>query len=78
MARVISLLLAAIVPCLCAGTPVLGGYDVVAYFTASQPTKGSSNYTASYRNYTFQFASSTNANIFKANPSKYAPAYGGY
>ncbi len=54
------------------------GYDSVAYFTVGQPTKGSDQFTAEYMGATFKFASAENRDIFKANPSGYAPQYGGY
>ena len=54
------------------------GYDSVAYFTVGQPTKGSDQFTAEYMGVTFKFASAENRDIFKANPSGYAPQYGGY
>ncbi|MBL25166.1 MAG: YHS domain-containing protein [Rhodospirillaceae bacterium] len=57
---------------------VAGGYDVVAYHTAGQPTKGSANYSAKYQGATWHFASAKNQKLFKANPAKYAPAYGGW
>ncbi|MDJ0779758.1 MAG: YHS domain-containing (seleno)protein [Gammaproteobacteria bacterium] len=57
---------------------VVGGYDVVAYHTVGKPTKGSANYSASYQGATWHFASRDNLDLFKAEPAKYAPAYGGW
>ncbi len=54
------------------------GYDPVAYFTAGAPTKGNASYTATYEGAMYQFASEANRGLFLANPSKYAPEYGGY
>jgi YHS domain-containing protein len=54
------------------------GYDPVAYFTAAAPTKGSQQYTATYKNAIYQFSSAQNRDLFQANPSKYAPQYGGF
>ncbi len=54
------------------------GYDPVAYFTAGEPTHGSSQYTATYKNAIYQFSSAQNRDAFRGNPSKYAPQYGGY
>lgn len=54
------------------------GYDTVAYFTQSKPVKGSSEYTATYKNAIFHFASAKNRDLFKADKEKYAPQYGGY
>ena len=57
---------------------VVGGYDVVAYHTAGKPTKGSADFSASYQGVTWHFASAENQAPFKADPAKYAPAYGGW
>jgi len=54
------------------------GYDTVAYFTESQPTKGSQQYTATYKNAIYQFSTAENRDLFKANPAKYAPQFGGF
>ena len=57
---------------------VVGGYDVVAYHTAGEPTKGSAKYSASYQGATWHFSSKDNLKKFKADPAQYAPAYGGW
>jgi YHS domain-containing protein len=57
---------------------VVGGYDVVAYHTVGKPTKGSSSYSTTYQGATWHFASKDNLELFKAEPAKYAPAYGGW
>lgn len=54
------------------------GYDPVAYFTEGAPTKGSAQYTATYKNAIYQFSSEQNRDLFRADPSKYAPQYGGF
>jgi YHS domain-containing protein len=54
------------------------GYDVVAYFTTGQPTAGSDAYAVDYNGGTYRFASQANLDAFKADPAKYAPAYGGF
>ncbi len=54
------------------------GYDPVAYFTESKPTKGSDQYTFEWKGETFKFASAENLALFEADPEKYAPQYGGY
>ena len=56
----------------------LHGYDPVAYFTVNAPTQGSAEYTAVYNDALYQFSSAANRDTFKADPAKYAPAYGGY
>lgn len=57
---------------------VVGGYDVVSYHTAGQPTLGSSDHKATYQGATWHFSSAENKALFEANPAKYAPAYGGW
>lgn len=56
----------------------LKGYDTVSYFTKGKPTKGSDKYTAAYNGAIYQFSSAENRDLFQAEPSKYAPQYGGY
>jgi YHS domain-containing protein len=56
----------------------LRGYDPVGYFEAGAPTKGSADLTAEHNGVTYHFASSENRDLFTANPSKYAPQYGGF
>ena len=57
---------------------ILNGYDAVSYFTESKPVKGSVSYTSVYKNAIYRFSSAENRDTFNANPSKYAPQYGGY
>ena len=57
---------------------ILAGHDAVAYFTEGKPTLGSQNYTAQFDGAVYRFASAGNRDLFRANPEKYAPAYGGY
>lgn len=64
-------------------TPLLGkeainGYDPVAYFTANNAVKGDKAFTHSWNNATWYLSSKENLDLFKANPKKYAPQYGGY
>ncbi len=54
------------------------GFDTVAYFTASKPVKGKPSLKTKWNGSTWQFSSQANLDKFKANPAKYAPAYGGY
>lgn len=54
------------------------GYDTVAYFTKGAPTKGSDKFTAAYNGAIYHFSSAQNRDLFKAEPAKYAPQYGGY
>lgn len=54
------------------------GYDPVAYFTAGKATEGKKDFTASDAGVTYYFASAKNRDLFKADPAKYAPQYGGW
>ena len=40
--------------------------------------KGTSKFTATYKNAVYQFVSSENRDQFRADPQAYAPQYGGY
>lgn len=60
------------------GEAVVGGYDVVAYHTVGEPTKGSADFSTTYQGATWYFASIETLELFKADPAKYAPAYGGW
>ncbi len=54
------------------------GYDPVSYFISEEPQEGKESLTYEYEGATYQFASQENLDTFKADPSKYAPAYGGW
>lgn len=54
------------------------GYDTVAYFTEGKPVKGDEQYSFSYNEAVWLFSSQQNLDLFKSNPDKYAPQYGGY
>ncbi len=54
------------------------GYDPVAYFTSGKPVKGNKQFSVSYKGVPWNFSTKQNADLFKANPEKYAPQYGGY
>lgn len=69
----------------CMGTdePVLEGYDVVEYFNidydnGDAAVLGSSEFAVVYDSYTYYFVNEANKELFSANPTKYAPAYGSY
>ena len=57
---------------------ILAGHDTVAYFTKGKPTVGSEKFTAQHDGAVYRFVSAENRDLFRANPDKYAPAYGGY
>lgn len=57
---------------------ILHGFDAVSYQTAAAPVRGTASYTATHEGAIYHFASAANRDVFKANPARYAPAYGGY
>ena len=54
------------------------GYDPVAYFTEHKPVKGDDKLRYKWNNADWYFSSQKNLDLFKADPEKYAPQYGGY
>lgn len=54
------------------------GYDPVAYFTLGAPTRGLATLKATYQGAEFHFATPANRAAFIANPTRYAPQFGGY
>jgi YHS domain-containing protein len=56
----------------------VGGYDPVAYFTDGKPVAGKASITHQWKGATWRFASEKNRDLFKAEPARYAPQYGGY
>lgn len=56
---------------------VAEGYDVVAYFS-NKAVEGDKKFTTEFDGVKFKFSTKENLEIFKKNPKKYVPAYGGY
>src|SRR6185503_6727137 len=56
---------------------VLKGYDPVAYFTDGKPTEGAAQYELAFDGQRYRFANAQHRDLFKANPDKYAPQFGG-
>jgi YHS domain-containing protein len=54
------------------------GYDPVAFFTDNKPVKGKSEFTARHKGAIYYFASKEHRELFKSDPAKYEPAFGGY
>jgi hypothetical protein len=54
------------------------GYDPVAYFTLGKATVGTNDFTFQWNNALWKFSNAEHLALFKANPNKYAPQYGGY
>lgn len=56
----------------------LKGYDPVAYFTEARPVKGVAEYHYEWNQARWLFSSEKHLTLFRENPAKYAPQYGGY
>ncbi len=57
---------------------ILDGYDPVAFFTDNKPVKGDAAFQYKYENAIYQFASQQHLDLFKGNPEKYKPQFGGW
>lgn len=55
----------------------LSGYDPVSYFV-NNPVEGKKSISYTYKGITYYFLTEKSKNIFKANPEKYEPQYGGW
>lgn len=55
-----------------------GGYDVVQYFEQGKPVAGNARFTAMHDGAMWRFADAASRDKFIADPSRYAPQYGGY
>jgi hypothetical protein len=56
----------------------LKGYDPVAYFTEGRPVEGRKEFAHAYADANWRFASEAHRDLFKADPERYAPQYGGF
>ena len=54
------------------------GYDPVAYFTLGKPLEGKKEFEYLWMDAKWRFANEDHLNLFKSDPEKYAPQYGGY
>jgi YHS domain-containing protein len=54
------------------------GYDPVAYFTTAKAVKGKKENAYEYKGVTYWFSTAQNKDLFKSDPSKYEPQYGGW
>ena len=54
------------------------GYDPVAYFTEQKPVAGSIEFEHIWNGAKWRFATTEHRDLFKTDPEKYAPRYGGY
>lgn len=60
------------------GGVAIMGYDTVAYFTESKAVKGSEEFSVEWLGTPWHFATAEHRELFKADPLKYAPQYGGF
>jgi YHS domain-containing protein len=60
-----------------AGVAILG-YDPVAFFTDNKPVMGKPEFPARHNGALYYFASNEHRDLFKGDPVKYEPAFGGY
>ncbi len=56
----------------------INGYDPVSYFKDGKPAKGDQKHSYNWKDANWYFVSEENLTMFKANPEKYAPQFGGY
>lgn len=56
---------------------IANGYDVVAYFN-NKAVEGSLAFVTTFDGAKYMFSSEENVILFKQNPHKYVPQYGGY
>ena len=56
----------------------VGGYDLVSYFIQDNPQKGKESIALNWEGARYLFANQENKALFKKNPEKYLPAYGGW
>lgn len=57
---------------------VVNGYDVVSYFSESEPVKGKQSISTDYQGLLIYFSSQENKRKFLDDPEKYLPKYGGW
>lgn len=56
----------------------LEGYDPISYFEDGKPVRGDAGFEAVYDGARYHFASKEHREQFENDPSKFAPAFGGY
>ena len=57
----------------------VSGYDTVSYFQGNgTPVQGNARFKVKHGGAVFHFSSQANADLFKQNPDRYAPQYGGH
>ncbi len=54
------------------------GYDPVSYFNSKKAIEGKKEISFTHEGITYHFSSNANRDLFKANPAKYEPQFGGW
>ncbi len=54
------------------------GYDPVAFFSLGKPVEGKAEFEFKWQDVRWRFDNEDHLNLFKSDPEKYAPQYGGY
>ncbi len=57
---------------------ILDGYDPVAFYTDNKPVLGDEKFQTPYQDAVYYFATQEHLDLFKANPEKYKPQFGGW
>lgn len=57
---------------------LLGGHDVVAYFTRGLPLPGSPRFTSQYQGVRLYFDNAEHQALFEQDPPRYLPQFGGF
>ncbi len=60
------------------GKRAIHGYDTVAYFKQGKPVKGKKEFAHRWRGANWYFSSKAHLSLFRSNPTRYAPQYGGF
>jgi len=61
-----------------AGELAIDGYDPVAYFTEGKPARGSPDIEHEWDDHRYRFVRAEHRELFKADPSRYAPQFANY
>lgn len=56
----------------------INGYDLITYYTESEPVQGLRSIRSEYKGATYYFTTQKNKKLFDKNPEKYLPEYGGW
>lgn len=54
------------------------GYDTRAYWSSGEPRKGEESFVITWQGVPWRFARQDEADLFAAEPARFAPAFGGF